>query len=97
MGMLYYSCPKCGRGCGIQAQFIGNVNCQNCGANIEPKGKGTPRFQTWEFGCDKCNFKVSFESMNCTNVSCIKDNHVMLQLSPILKTSRRSKKEQRKK
>lgn len=83
MGMLYFTCEKCGRSCGIQAQFIGNLNCENCRNNIEPKGKGVPRFATWHFKCLKCNFRINFESIDCTNVSCVADNQVMEQTEPI--------------
>ena len=37
-------------------------------------------FKIWHFGCSKCNFKINFEAMTCSNVTCISDNIPMIEL-----------------
>lgn len=84
MGMLYYQCKKCQGSAGIQAQFIGNVRCEGCNILLLGKGKGVPRFEHNEFHCTNCNFSISFEAVNTTNVSCSKCNQIMKKVDEII-------------
>lgn len=88
MGMLYYDCVKCGGSCGIQAQFIGGVLCENCKKTMQEKSKGVPRFQHWQFVCSDCSFNVSFEAISCFSVYCVKDSKLMQQLVPAIKAKK---------
>jgi len=83
MGMLYSSCSKCGRSCGIQAQFICNIKCENCRKIMSEKCNKEQMFKIWHFKCEKCNFQINFEGMTCNEVICISDNQPMKETSPI--------------
>lgn len=91
MGMLYYQCKHCEGTAGIQAQFIGNVVCERCNILLFDKCKGVPKFEHFDFHCTKCNFTISFEAVNCTNVSCTNCNKIMKKLIEVKKKNAKTK------